>query len=469
MTREKSNCSVCGTAFSLEFRFQEEERLERAPDGSAVHTTVHFCSLDCVSRSNETAGRARCDVCQADFVVELVSQVLNHGGRRHHACSLTCRQQLLERFQGPSAKTLAQAWGQSSGDSPLTAPPPSAFQIPPAQRRGVVVPSAPPVSALPTARSTSVVPQRAPNAHPAVAVPLRAVPQRGEATLRPERGRSEPSSAPVAWQRVEASLSGTPRVLAIFNHKGGTGKTTTSLTIAAGLASRGKRVLLVDTDGQGNIAVSLGLTPERTLYHVLVMGLEPREVLCEARPNLFVLPSNETIAAAELYLAGRQKRDRVLATRLAGLIGEFDHVIVDCSPSLSLMNQNALVLADAVLCPVACDYLSLVGVRQVIRTVKQVNQLLAHPVRLWGVLPTMYDARARVCVEALETLREHFGDRCLDPIRIASRVKEAPSQAKTLFEHAPESTAAQDYQRVVARILSECEAAMAPQASAGGL
>ena len=121
------------------------------------------------------------------------------------------------------------------------------------------------------------------------------------------------------------------------------------------------------------------------------------------------------------------------------------------------MNQNALVFADAVLCPVGCDYLSLVGVRQVLRTIKQVNRVLAHPVRLWGVLPTFYDSRARVCTEALSTLREHFGDRCLEPIRMTSRVKEAPSVGKTLFEHAGDTTAAQDYLRVVARLLSEAE------------
>jgi chromosome partitioning protein len=118
-----------------------------------------------------------------------------------------------------------------------------------------------------------------------------------------------------------------------------------------------------------------------------------------------------------------------------------------------LMNQNALVFADSVLVPVACDYLSLVGVRQVIRTVKNVNQLLGHPVEIWGVLPTFYDARANICRQALETLRGHFGDRCLEPIRAAMKVKEAPSEGKTIFEYAPGSNAAEDYQRVVARVL----------------
>ena len=240
-----------------------------------------------------------------------------------------------------------------------------------------------------------------------------------------------------------------PRRLAIFNHKGGTGKTTTSVSIAAGLAAQGLRVLLVDTDSQGNVAVSLGVKAERSLYHVLVMGLAPSAAAVNVRPNLDLIASNETLAAAELYLAGRQNRDRILRDRLDAGTKDYDVVLLDCSPSLSLLNQNALVFADGVLVPVACDYLSLVGVRQVIKTVKNVNSLLHHPVQIWGVLPTFYDARARICRDAVETLEKHFGDRCLQPIRQATRVKEAPASAKTIFEHAPESHAAIDYARVV--------------------
>lgn len=260
----------------------------------------------------------------------------------------------------------------------------------------------------------------------------------------PERRPEPPPSA-----RTRA------HVLAVFNHKGGTGKTTTSVTLAAALAARGHRVLLVDTDGQGNVAVSLGLSVERSLYHVLVMGLDIEQAVTLARPNLWVLPANETLAAAELYLAGRKQRDRVLASRLARARELYDFVIVDCSPSLSLLNQNALCFADSVLCPVACDYLSLVGVRQVLRTIKHVNKLLGHPVRLFGVLPTLFDSRARICHEALGAMREHFGERCLDPIRLTSKVKEAPAQGRTLLEHASGSSAAVDYERVVERLLAD--------------
>lgn len=250
-----------------------------------------------------------------------------------------------------------------------------------------------------------------------------------------------------------------PRRIAVFNHKGGTGKTTTAVSIAAGLAAKGKKVLLVDTDAQGNVSVSLGAGSERSLYHVLVMGLRVGDSVKEVRPNLHLLPSNETLAAAELYLAGRQNRDRVLADRLSPAAGDYDYVVLDCSPSLSLMNQNALVFADSVLVPVACDYLSLVGVRQVLKTVKNVNSLLHHPVQIWGVLPTFYDSRAKICNEAIATLKDHFGDKCLPPIRAAIKVKEAPSVGQTIFEYAAGSNAAEDYGVIVDRIMGVAAAA----------
>jgi chromosome partitioning protein len=117
------------------------------------------------------------------------------------------------------------------------------------------------------------------------------------------------------------------------------------------------------------------------------------------------------------------------------------------------------VFADSVLVPVACDYLSLVGVRQVIKTVKNVNALLHHPVQIWGVLPTFFDSRAKICNEAVATLKDHFGERCLPPIRAAIKVKEAPSVGQTIFEYAAGSNAAEDYGVVVDRILAEAKAA----------
>lgn len=284
-------------------------------------------------------------------------------------------------------------------------------------------------------------PAQAPRIAPAPGVVVPVMPREARAP--------SPPKAPTSYD--------TPRIIAVFNHKGGTGKTTTAVSVAAGLAMKGKRVLLVDTDAQGNVSVSLGASSERSLYHVLVMGLRVEDTIKTVRPNLDLIPANETLAAAELYLAGRQNRDRVLRDRLAaGSVG-YDYVVVDCSPSLSLMNQNALVFADSVLVPVACDYLSLVGVRQVIKTVKNVNSLLHHPVQIWGVLPTFFDSRAKICHEAVSTLKDHFGDRCLAPVRAAIKVKEAPSQGQTIFEYAAGASAAEDYAAVVDRIIKTRE------------
>jgi chromosome partitioning protein len=257
--------------------------------------------------------------------------------------------------------------------------------------------------------------------------------------------------------------------VAIFNHKGGTAKTTTAVNVAAGLAARGQRVLLVDTDGQGNVGVSLKLEFERSLYHVIVMGLDYREAVVQTRPGLDVLPANETLAAAELYLSGRQNRDRVLRDRLREARDAYDFVILDCSPSLSLMNQNALVTSDALLCPVACDYLALVGVRQVLRTLRHVNQFLRHPLELFGVLPTLFDPRVRICQEAHEALREHFKSRCLNPIRQSSKLKEAPSAGKPLREYAPQSPAMADYEAVVEQLITHNRSAMRVGLRAGGV
>jgi chromosome partitioning protein len=277
---------------------------------------------------------------------------------------------------------------------------------------------------------------------------------------QPPASIGTPSQAPRAQRRMHA-----PARLAIFNHKGGTGKTTTSVSLAAGLAARGLRVLLVDTDSQGNVGVSLGVKAEKTLYHVLVMGLRASDAAISVRANLDLIVSNETLAAAELYLAGRQNRDRILRERLASTFDQYDVVMLDCSPSLSLLNQNALVVADGIVVPVACDFLSLVGVRQVIKTVKNVNSLLHHPVQIHGVLPTFYDARARICRDAVDAMREHFGDRVLPPIRQATRLKEAPAQGKTIFEFAPESNAAEDYGQVVDLLVDGPENAMANAAA----
>ena len=244
------------------------------------------------------------------------------------------------------------------------------------------------------------------------------------------------------------------RRIAILNQKGGTGKTTTAINLSAGLAELGQEVLLVDIDAQGNVGHSLGIHGARTLYHVLVDGVDPLEAVVPVRKGLDVITSDANLAAAEIWLARQEPdvRARALATRLHlhKVTRRYAYVILDCGPSLSLLNQNALSYADEVVIPVTCDYLALVGVKQVLRTIKDIERHLHHSVRVTAVLPTFFDARTKLAREAYETLRGHFKERCLEPIRQNTKLAEAPAHRRTIFEHAPDSHGAEDYARLVA-------------------
>ena len=444
------NCTICQNEFELHFRYQMEERTEPDAQGAAQTRYTFYCSQRCLEASHRerTDGAVACDACASRFEVELASQVLFTGGRRHYACSPDCRTRVLSGVRSvrlgqlldPAYPIEAEPQTDEADDAMSFATPIPALVHTPLPASVVSAVAAP----------SNDVPA-SPSAHTASAVtPV--------TELRPAQKEAEPRVRPQSG----------PRVLAVFNHKGGTGKTTTAVHVAAGLAQRGAKVLLVDADGQGNVGASLGLEAERSLYHVLVMGLPFEQARVAARPNLDVIIANETLAAAELYIAGQRNRDRVMASRLARAREVYDYVIIDCSPSLSLLNQNALVCADAVLCPVACDYLSLIGIRQVLRTVKHVNKILGHPVNFWGVLPTLFDSRARICNEALDTLKKNFRDVCLDPIHFAIKVKEAPSLGKTMFEYAPSSNATQDYWRVIERLM-QVETSRDEASVAGGV
>ena len=261
-----------------------------------------------------------------------------------------------------------------------------------------------------------------------------------------------------------ASAQRRARRLAILNQKGGTGKTTTAVNLAAGLAEREHEVLLIDTDAQGNVGASLGIRGEKTLYHLLTQDppCVPDDVIIPVRAHFDVITSDATLAMAEVWLARLENgRDRVLADRLNALRGRYQYVVLDCGPSLSLLNQNALTFVDEVMIPVSCDYLALVGVKQVLTTLKDIDKHLGHTVRISGVVPTFFDPRTRLARESVDTLSGHFKDRLYEPIRRSTRLAEAPSHRQTIFEYAPDSPGADDYRRLVERYVAN--AAPIPQ------
>lgn len=394
-----------------------------------------------------------CSVCERTFAVRFRYQVREDAGSFQYFCSQMCQQRSL---------TGGVERGERASSVPTASTPAPSKPIPSrmitSARPSLIVPRP---SAAPARTTSSAGDEESPNNSAgcscdvcskrfAFEFPFQvAVSDDGAKYYCSMSCRS---AARVGVAKIDKAANKGPRRIAVFNHKGGTGKTTTAVNLAAGLAEAGNRVLLIDADGQGNVGASLGIRGEHTLYHVLVHGIAADRAAVPVRQNLDVLTSNEMLAAAELHLATRPNRDRILRERLGDRVNGYDVVVIDCAPALSLMNQNALVYADSVLVPVSCDYLALVGVKQVLRTLKNVRELLKHEVAMLGVLPTFYDARAKISRDSIDALREHFGDRCLPAVRASTKLREAPSLRKTIFEHAPDSHGAEDYRALVEHV-----------------
>jgi chromosome partitioning protein len=240
------------------------------------------------------------------------------------------------------------------------------------------------------------------------------------------------------------------RVIAIANQKGGVGKTTTAINLAASLAAAERRVLLVDLDPQCNTTKGLGLRgqPGRgSTYDVLVNDRPIRDILLEASfPSLRIAPADRDLTGAELELLDFEGREQRLKRALASMRGEFEHVLLDCPPSLGMLTLNALVAADGVLVPVQCEYLALEGLTDLMDTVQRVRATFNPGLSIAGILLTMYDDRTLLSRQVAEDIRGHFGDlvyRTAIPRNI--RLGEAPSFGKPVLQYDIHSKGAEAY------------------------
>lgn len=244
------------------------------------------------------------------------------------------------------------------------------------------------------------------------------------------------------------------RKICVINYKGGTGKTSTSVNLAHGLALRGFRVLLVDSDPQGSAGYHLGVTARYTLYD-LIMGKRPLEgCVVRARKNLDMICSNERLFPAEIALAGVDKKELVLSRRLARL-KRYDYVIFDCAPAMNLVNQNILLYCDDLIVPVSMEYLSLMGVKQLLNNIKIVNKIFAKRFDRTIVVPTFFDKRSKKSSDVLKSLKRVFPKSIVSPVRTCAALSEAPSVKRTVFEFDPHSTGAEDYYKVIEEVLSD--------------
>jgi chromosome partitioning protein len=241
------------------------------------------------------------------------------------------------------------------------------------------------------------------------------------------------------------------RKIGIITSKGGTGKTTTAINLAHGLALTGQRVLLIDCDAQRNIAVAFDIRGERHLGDLLHHG--DVEVI-RARKNLYVIDSGgRDLAETEMMLAGKRNRESRLGHALRNLKG-CDVVICDCSPTINLININALVYVDEVIIPVSMDFLAQEGARQTMETIEEINSYSQNQTEVMGILPTFYDARTRLSKEVLDNLHNHFMSKMFKTvIRTNTSLREAPSFKRTIFEYSPLSRGAFDYYQLTEEFL----------------
>lgn len=246
------------------------------------------------------------------------------------------------------------------------------------------------------------------------------------------------------------------RVLALANQKGGVAKTTSALNLGVALVELGHRVLGVDMDPQGNLTMSQGLNPDDihpSMFNVLVQGVDIRDVVF--RREIDLAASSIDLAAADMALSSVIGRERVLSKALMVVRDEYDFILIDTPPSLGLLTINSLTAADGVIVPVQCEYLSLRGLAQLERTMELVRENLNPGVHIAGILPTMFDSRTIHGNEAIDILRDSFGDLVFQTVvRKTIKFAEAPVRGASVIAYAPQSDAAEAYRALAREVLN---------------
>ncbi|MEP7200445.1 MAG: AAA family ATPase [Chloroflexota bacterium] len=249
------------------------------------------------------------------------------------------------------------------------------------------------------------------------------------------------------------------KILSLANQKGGVGKTTTAVNLAAALAEAGQQVLLMDLDPQANATSSLGFdkrTVTRSVYDCLLDGVPLAHIITMTNwPRLDLAPANPALAGAEVELVNEPSREFRLREALKSLTAPYDYVFLDCPPSLGLLTLNALSAADGVIVPVQCEYLALEGLTQLMATIDMVRRSLNPSLKIEGLIMTMYDARTHLAQQVADEVRKHFGDKVFGAMVPRSvRLSEAPSFGQPGITYAPNTPGAQAYRALAAELIA---------------